>query len=98
MTDIERIWELLRTRLATAQIKTIEGLVETSRQAWREDGSATFHGFVHDVLTNADWQEGCPPGLDALCDETVNGRLCDVIELYMDILKQRPKSEEATHG
>ena len=98
ITDIERIWELLRTRLATSQIKAIEGLFETSRQAWREEGSATFHGFAHDVLANAGWQEGRPPGLDALCDETVNGRLCDVIELYMDILKQRPKSEEATHG
>ncbi len=88
LDDFERIWKIISKKLATTQIKNIIGLIETKREEWNASkDDETFKRFVHDILRNANWKNGMPSNQDELAGLTVNGKLSDIIELYMDVLK-----------
>ena len=72
------------------------GLIETKREEWspeKGDGDI-FRRFVHDVLHNVNWKDGIPSEIGELEDAAVSGKLKDIVELYMDIIKDRDEQEE----
>lgn len=92
LDDFEISWKLLSEGLARNQIKNLVCLIETKREEWiPEVGDEFFNKFVHDVLHNANWKNGTPSEIGKLEQEATSGKLRDVVELYMDILKSRPE-------
>ncbi len=100
LTDFISLWNVLKKGLARTQIKGITGLIETKREEWQSDpDNTTFKIFVHDVIHNANWKKGKPTEIEEIEKSAVSGKLNDVVELYMDILKDKEddvKMEEST--
>lgn len=95
LSDFEKLWKILRTRLARTQIKGMLGLIETKREEWKaEPDSETFKDFVHNVIHNAYWKNGKPIEIGEIENAAVNGKLNDIVELYMDILKDKEKQND----
>ncbi len=96
LQDLERLWLDLSTRLTSGQIYALRDLVEDRRRRWRvtweealrEEG--LFQDFCFQALANAEWQDGRPSesDLQAWAGLAAQGRLADMVELYMHILKQ----------
>ncbi|GBE53858.1 hypothetical protein BMS3Bbin15_00004 [archaeon BMS3Bbin15] len=87
LDDFEELWGVLWKGLARSQIKNVIELIETKREEWLpEKGNEVFQKFVHDVLHNANWKNGMPE-IDKLEKAAVSGKLRDIVELHMDILK-----------
>jgi hypothetical protein len=93
LEQFQRLWEILSENLARTQTKNVVGLIETKREEWLSEGDIDpFKRFVHDVLHNANWMGGLPPEMEELEDAAVSGKLRDIVELYIDIIKDRDKS------
>jgi hypothetical protein len=92
----EKCWTTLSKGLARSQIKNVIGLIETKRDEWLiEAGEDGFKKFVHDVLHNANWRSGTPiEQINDLEKAAVSGKLKDIVELYMYILKVREREEK----
>jgi hypothetical protein len=89
--------------LATSQIKTLGELIETKRREWfdesallddekRKQRDKTFEQFVKDAINNAAWKKDKRPKgdeFDGFLQAALRGQLVDVIELFMQILKQK---------
>ncbi|RZN14850.1 MAG: CRISPR-associated protein Csx11 [Methanosarcinales archaeon] len=81
-------------KLARTQIKNMIGLIETKREEWSsKKDDDIFRRFVHDVLHNANWNDGIPSEIEELEDAAVSGKLRDIVELYMDIIKNQEESK-----
>lgn len=96
--DFKKLWEMLAQGLATSQIKTLGELIETKRREWHEgeqqNSDKVFERFVKDAINNAAWKKDKRPkgdDFDYIVRAAVCGQLADVIELYMQILKQKSK-------
>jgi len=88
--DFIRLWDTLSGGLARSQIKNVIGLIETKREEWLpEEGNDVFEKFVHDILHNANWKVGIPANIEELEKAAISGKLKDIVELNMDILKVR---------
>jgi hypothetical protein len=101
--DFLKIWERLENGLATSQIKTLGELIETKRREWfdesallddekRKQRDKTFEQFVKDAINNAAWKKDKRPKgdeFDGFLQAALRGQLVDVIELFMQILKQK---------
>lgn len=100
LSDFKEIWCLLEENLKRTQIKNMVGLIETKREEWREDADdKTFKAFVHDVINNVNWIKEKPEKINEIEKAAVSGRLNDIVELYMDILKDKEEyngEEEST--
>jgi len=84
----ERWWNILSGGLARSQIKNVISLIETKREEWlSKEGDDAFENFVHDALHNANWKDGIPTEKMALEKAAIKGKLKNIVELYMDILK-----------
>ncbi|MFQ5793571.1 MAG: CRISPR-associated protein Csx11 [Candidatus Bipolaricaulia bacterium] len=105
LDDLERfacLWKLIYKNLTTSQVKHLDGLIEAKRQEWGEGTgqqkySETFEQFVCDALKTAGWKKN-PKDWDSkewemLYRATLTGELHDVLELYMEILKCKPKRD-----
>lgn len=93
--DFIRLWDTLSGRLARSQIKNVIGLIETKREEWLpEKGNEVFEKFVHDILHNANWRDGAPTNIEELKKAAISGKLRDIVELNMDILKVRNKDKK----
>lgn len=88
LDDFERFRNILSKELSRTQIKNIIGLIETKREEWSPlERNDVFENYVHDVLHNANWKNGKPSELVEMEKAALSGKLRDVVELYMDILK-----------
>lgn len=96
LEHFQSLWIILSENLARTQIKNVIGLIETKREEWslETDNGDIFRRFVHDVLRNANWKDGIPSKIEELEDVAVSGKLKDIVELYMDIIKDRDEQEE----
>lgn len=95
LDDFERLWKTLSAKLARSQIKNVIDLIETKREEWSsEDGNNVFEKFVHDILHNANWKNGIPANIKELEKVAISGKLRDIVELYMDILKTKEERQE----
>ncbi|AKB42528.1 CRISPR-associated protein Csx11 [Methanosarcina vacuolata] len=87
------LWDLCSKNLSNTQIKNVITLVEKKREEWAVGEDTTvFETFVHDVLYNANWNNGRRPDdakMSELEDAAKSGKLRDILELYMNILKYR---------
>ena len=104
LDDLERfaeLWKML-CELSTSQIKALDGLIEAKRAAWEQgtgqkEYCAVFKRFVRDALNNAGWPKDQRPtgeNMEQLHHAALTGKLHDLLELYMEILKQRPKRDQ----
>jgi hypothetical protein len=97
-TDFEKLWPIVKTELARTQIKGMAGLIETKRAEWQaKPGNAAFSAFklfVHDVIHNANWRNGKPAEIEKIEKAAVSGKLNDIVELYMDILKDKEEQND----
>lgn len=100
LSDFEEIWCILKKNLKRTQIKNMLGLIETKREKWQEEAdNKTFEAFVHNVVHNANWIKGKTEKINEIEKAAVSGRLNDIVELYMDILKDKEEyngEEEST--
>ncbi len=88
LDNFERLWNILSEKLSRSQIKNIIGLIETKREEWLpEDRNDVFEKLVHDVLHNANWRGEIPTNIGELEQAAISGKLRDIVEFYMDILK-----------
>jgi len=88
LDDFERFRNILSKGLSRTQIKNIIGLIEAKREEWSpSEINDVFENYVHDVLHNANWKDGKPSELVEMENAALSGKLRDVVELYMDILK-----------
>ena len=99
LEDFEKLWKILDRGLSRSQIKNVIGLIETKREEWLpEEGNDVFEKFVHDVLHNANWEGETPPNIGELENATISGKLKDIVELNMNILKVRNTDKKRTGG
>ena len=101
LDDLETIraaWDRLAgdTGLTSSQIHALRDTVESHRKDWEPPpGDPMFQTFCRNAITNAAW--GQQPGneiKDDLSQLAASGFLTDVIELFMEIMKQKPKREK----
>jgi hypothetical protein len=98
LETIEQIWEALSHHLSPTQIHALRDLIEAKREGWCVSASdGTFRQFCHDTLANAEWkptpweESRWEQWLDTWADYAARGWLADVVELYMQIMKQEPE-------
>lgn len=93
----DRLWEVF-LRLSTTQRHQVVRTIEATREEWfgqdRNGMSVTdpvFRQFVHDTLTGAEWDWGALPQhiRDQLVAAGVRGELADLLELRIEILKEK---------
>ena len=97
---IQKIWELIAgiDGLSASQINALRNLIETRRTAWEPaPKDKTYLKWCRTAVRNAEWKRADKP-TDAeknqLSEWAARGLLADTIELYMEILKERPQREE----
>ena len=97
LDEFDQLWEILSQGLETTQIHTLIGIIEDKREEWSVDqNNETFKQAVHDALYNANWKLRLKQEqFDQLYRAALSGQLADVAELYLQILKQRPKADKS---
>lgn len=99
---LTQLWELLagENGLTTTQIDALIGLIEAKREMWHyPTGDArkneAFEQLVRDALARAEWPNGWAKIKEEdrvlLEKAAISGVLSDVLELYMEVMKERPK-------
>jgi hypothetical protein len=94
--ELARVWEILRTGLATSQIKALQADISAKRRQWNGDGRAALETFVRDTIATADWkpdQKPSPEELALLTKAGTSGLLEDAAQLYMGLLKRKTEME-----
>lgn len=89
LDDFINIWLNLSTNLYTTQIKKLIYLIESKREEWNITSDYTvFNQYVRNVLKNAKWKNK-PDNkqFDIICEAAISGKLRDIIEFYLGILK-----------
>jgi hypothetical protein len=88
LDDFERLWKTISEGLPSSQIKKTVGLIETKREEWMpEADDPVFKNFVNNIIENANWVHGKPANIIELKKAALSGKLSDIVELYMEILK-----------
>ncbi len=97
LDDFKELWDVFWKGLSRSQIKSLIELIETKREEWLpEKRNSVFKRFVYDVLHNANWKNEKPERgkLEKLEKAAVSGKLRDIVELYMNILKEEIKNKK----
>lgn len=95
LDDFERLWKTISEELSSSQIKETVGLIETKREEWMlKTDDPVFKNFVHNVIQNANWMHGKPDNMIELEKAALSGKLRDIVELYMNILKLNDQVEK----
>ncbi|TFH46870.1 MAG: CRISPR-associated protein Csx11 [ANME-2 cluster archaeon] len=90
LDDFERLWNILSEGMSRTQIKNIIGRIEAKpEESSPSERNNVVECFVHDVLHNANWKNGKPSEIGEMEYAAFRGKLRDVVELYMDILKTK---------
>lgn len=93
LDEFERIWSIVGPKkLNRSQLKKVMYLLETKREEWPvedKENVPVFQNYASDVLMNANWKQAKPEkeDFDKIVDAAVTGKLKEIVELYMDILK-----------
>jgi len=94
LDEFDIIWSIVGPeKLNRSQLKKVMYLLETKREEWPvedKENVPVFQNYASDVLRNANWKQIKPPekeDFDKIVNAAVTGKLKDVIELYMDILR-----------
>ncbi len=96
---LEKTWQLISNGgLINAQFRGLLDVIEDKRETWLHtaDPDDTFKNFVeHTIHAQAkDWYSDLnDEDRDLILEFAINGRLLDVFELYMKLLKRRLKEE-----
>ncbi|NLT45592.1 MAG: hypothetical protein GXX80_08825 [Thermotogaceae bacterium] len=98
LDEIERVWVILSTRFSNSQIKKLSTLVEEKRRDWAvssENKDDTFKIYVENVVENLKWKQShAKHEKERLVDFCVDGKLLDVLEIHMSILKDKSEVAE----
>lgn len=97
---MDRLWNVLST-LSSAQLQQLAGLLEGWRELWQvmRPGDPTYDAFaVHALQRAFDKQWVALPETDknVLTKWAADGRLLDLLELYMKIMKLKTKGDTET--
>jgi hypothetical protein len=97
LDEFDQLWKILSHGLETTQIHTLIGIIENKRKEWNVDqNNETFKQVVRDALNNANWRPPLKPEqFDQLYRAALSGQLADVVELYVQILNQRPEADKS---
>ncbi len=102
---LDEIWQALSSSLTSTQIHALREFIEGKREGWHtgdkpvDENDPVFRQFCRDALANSNWK-GKPwdddrrTWLDRWAGYAARGWLSDVIELQMQILKQKPETEK----
>lgn len=92
------LWDCLK-QLQPTQRHQIVSTIEATREVWygidsndKSLSDPVFRQFVADTLAGAEWRGDVwqrPEARDALIRAGVRGELADLLELRMEILKER---------
>jgi hypothetical protein len=89
---------ILSTKLSNSQIKKLNTLVEEKRRDWAlstENEDDTFNSYVENVVENLKWKQPLSKHeKERLVDFCVGGKLADVLEIHMSILKDKSEVAE----
>ncbi len=98
---LDELWKLMK-RLALSQRHQIIRAIEATREDWygaeqsnQAEDDNVFRQFVTDTLAGAEWPKSQPWGgisrewRDKLVQAGASGELADLVELHMEILKER---------
>lgn len=101
LDDLETIreawnWIAGDTGLTSSQIHALRDTIESRRKDWEPPpDDPMFQSFCRNAITNAAWGRQPENEIkDNLSQWAASGLLTDVIELFMEIMKQKPKREE----
>jgi CRISPR-associated Csx11 family protein len=96
LSKFEDIWTLIDKHLTATELKQMIGRIESQREYWAVESidDDVFQKFAIDVVHNTfeDWKD-IDTERELIEEWAANGRLADVIELYTEILKQKPKEK-----
>ncbi len=98
----KQVWDLLAgaRMLSTAQIEALSAAIETRREeGWQTADPVSFEQFVRDTLANAGdgWWRKLAPGEQRLLENwAIRGRLADVVEWFMSLMKEKPARDRQT--
>ena len=92
LDEFEKIWNIVcPKKLNRSQLKKVMYLLETKREEWPvedKENVSVFRNYASDVFSNANWQtKPKKEDFDKIVDAAVTGKLKDIVELYIDILK-----------
>lgn len=98
LARLESLWQQF-SQLSRSQINQIIGAIENARETWRlnlgEANDAVFRQFVADTLAGAGWPKEAKWKIwsqkdrHSLIEAAVSGVLTDLVELHLQILKER---------
>ena len=98
LDEIERVWVILSTRLSNSQIKKLNTLVEEKRRDWTDslgEKDETFKSYVENIVDNLRWKQSLTKDeKDTIIDFCAGGKLADVLEIHMSILKDKSEVAE----
>lgn len=100
---MDRLWNLL-SELTSAQLQQLAGLLEDWHVRWqiKQLGDKTYEAFATYALQRAfgkrwaDLAKTDHDNLNNLISWAVSGRLLDLLELYLKILKLKPEGDKIT--
>lgn len=97
---MSNLWKVL-SKLTTAQLQQLAGLLEDWRERWqiKQLGDKTYESFATYALYRAfgkRWADLAKTDQDNLISWAVSGRLLDLLELYLKILKSKPEGDKIT--
>jgi CRISPR-associated Csx11 family protein len=91
-------WERIGM-LSSSQIYALRDLIRAKREEWYSSlEDETFMKFCRDAILTTEWPKGEHPREKADTEKLVNwaatGLLEDVVELYMNIMKEKPRGKQ----
>lgn len=97
---LNSLWEVL-SKLTSAQLQQLAGLLEDWHERWqiKQLGDKTYEAFTTYAIERAfgkRWADLAKTDQDNLIRWAVNGRLLDLLELYLKILKLKPEGDKIT--
>lgn len=86
LPELRAIWQFLAGRLATTQIKQLDGLLAAKRAQWRSNWKDSGPWFERNVLGNLEWRSApSATDMDWLCAGVRSGALEDALEIFLGI-------------
>jgi hypothetical protein len=96
---LDKIWDTLSRGLTSTQIHALKEMIERKREEWHPGendcrSGGVFWRFCRDAVAGVAWKKGKLADLDSWAGFAADGVLSDVVELHMQILKEKPKLDE----
>jgi hypothetical protein len=86
LPELRAIWEFLAGRLATTQIKQLDGLLAAKQAQWRSQWKDGRPWFEQNVLGNLEWSAfPSATEMEWLCAGVRSGALEDALEIFLGI-------------